>query len=114
MEHLEKSQDSELIVNKGSSKINWCATEDEWEDEDDLNDNEQNGNLLFPPESMIVDNRMHCSDEEDDSNSMENEILGGIGALQVGDDKNANCAGAQGGYTVSIPSVFAEIEGGRT
>lgn len=111
VEHLEKSQDCELIVSRNCSKINWCSGEDDWEDEEDINDNEQNGNLLYSPKSVTVDNRMHYSDEEDDSNSMENEILGGIGALQLGDDKNANCAGAQGGITVNIPLVFAEIEG---
>lgn len=109
VEHLEKSE-YELIATKNSSKMNWCSGEDDWEDED-VNDNEQNGNLLYPPQSMTVDNRKNYSDEEDDSNSIENDLLGGIGALQMGDDKNANCAGAQGGVTVNIPSVFAEIEG---
>ncbi|KAL5284082.1 PDCD2L family protein [Megaselia abdita] len=113
VEHLEKFQDFEVIGSKNSTRMNWCSGEDDWEDEEDFNDNEQNGNLLYPPpQSMTIDNRKNYSDEEeDDSNSMENDIVGGINALQVGDDKNANCAGAQGGITVNIPSVFAEIEG---
>lgn len=107
---MDKSQDLDQVVSKNSSKMNWCSGEDDWGEEEDVNDNEQNGNLLYPPQTNL-DNKRNYSDEEDDSNSMENDILSGFGAMQVGDDKNANCAGAQGGVTVNIPAVFAEIEG---
>lgn len=74
VEHLEKSQDFELIASKNSSKMNWCSGEDDWEDEEDINDNEQNGNL-YPPQSLTIDNRKNYSDEEDDSNSVESDEL---------------------------------------
>lgn len=65
--------------------ITWCSEADDWDDFED-NRNEENGNVLKN------DNRI--SDDEDESNSMENDIIGGFDNLNI-DDKNANC-GAQG------------------
>lgn len=61
---------------------------------------------------MFLKNDNRISDDEDESNSMENDIIGGFDNLNI-DDKNANC-GAQGGAigaTYSSSTAFAELEG---
>lgn len=42
--------------------------------------------------------RFRMSDEDEESNSLESDLIPGFGNLQV-DDKNANC-GAQGKYSI--------------
>lgn len=94
------------------SNITWCNGSDEWDEpenqmstSDNENCNEENGNLIKN------DNRM--SDEDEESNSLENDPIPNFGNLNV-DDNNANCGGAQGGAVgnqqiSNTPS--AEIEG---
>ncbi|XP_055906220.1 programmed cell death protein 2-like [Eupeodes corollae] len=113
------------MKNKKSStvqKISWCGGADDWGDDcEDLNQNEENGNVIKMDNSRL-------SDDEDESNSMENDLICALDNLDV-DDKNANC-GAQGGGggggvgmggagvgaygTVNVQTVCAEIEGGES
>lgn len=111
---LEKHNSEKEVITVPSKKSNitWCNGADEWDEpenqmstSDNENCNEENGNLIKN------DNRM--SDEDEESNSLENDPIPNFGNLNV-DDKNANCGGAQGGAVgnqqiSNIPS--AEIEG---
>lgn len=118
---LEKSYEKEAKVMKPSEKIEWCTGADEWGDDDqlsdDLNSNEENGNVINNLNNKC-DNRM--SDEDDESNSFGSDPLSGFANLGI-DDKNANCnaiqegAGIAGacaiGGQVSPNRATAEIEG---
>lgn len=85
----ENSGGSESIKASAALKINWCSGADDWgEPADDVNRNEENGN--------VIKNDNRISDDDDESNSMENDIICGLGNVNI-DDKNANC-GAQGEY----------------
>lgn len=99
---LDRVQETESIKSSSSLNITWCSGADDWEEPDD-NRNEENGN--------VIKNDNRISDDDDESNSMENDIISGLGNINI-DDKNANC-GAQGGAigTVNTPSIYAEIEG---
>ncbi|XP_055848847.1 programmed cell death protein 2-like [Episyrphus balteatus] len=113
--------------NKKSSsaaqKMSWCSGVDDWgDDADDFNQNEENGNVIKMDNSRL-------SDDEDESNSMENDLICALDNLDV-DDKNANCNGAQGDGgggggngcgagvgafgTVNVQNCCAEIEGGES
>lgn len=104
-----------------SQKMAWCSGADDWgDDTEDLNQNEENGNVIK------MDN-FRLSDDEDESNSMENDLICALDTLDV-DDKNANCGSQEDGSngvlgggagigafgTVNIQSVCAEIEGGES
>lgn len=108
---------------QSGQKMSWCSGADDWGDEaEDFNQNEENGNVIK------MDN-YRLSDDEDESNSMENDLVCALDSLDV-DDRNANC-GAQGDSggggggvggvagvgafgTVNVQSVCAEIEGGES
>ncbi|CAD7093629.1 unnamed protein product [Hermetia illucens] len=100
----ENSGGSESIKASAALKINWCSGADDWgEPADDVNRNEENGN--------VIKNDNRISDDDDESNSMENDIICGLGNVNI-DDKNANC-GAQGGAigAMNTSTIYAEIEG---
>lgn len=105
--------------------ISWCSGADEWDDDEedvagggaedtimrvdigaepDVNDNEENGNVIR------WDNKI--SDEEEESNSLENDPVPEFGDLRV-DERNANDGGARGGLIDNLftSKVSAEIEG---
>lgn len=111
--------------------ISWCSGADEWGDDEeevgagggdgtgdtvmrvdtgcaapDENDNEENGNVIRWDANKI-------SDEEEESNSLENDPVPGFGDLRV-DERNANADGhgARGGLIDNLytSKVTAEIE----
>lgn len=108
------------VVKTVASNIAWCSGADEWDDDDagagdtfmrvDTNNmpdmaNEENGNIIRYENSKI-------SDEDDESNSLENDPVPGFGNLRV-DEKNANGGGAMGGLIDNLytSKATAEIEG---
>lgn len=123
--HLEKNYDRNGASNKKklSSSINtnnWCSGADDWGDEfcdDDGFDtnniscnhmqlvaqqpplvdnlNEQNGNVVFNNMVLAKNENRTTSDDEDESNSMDDPIPM-FNHLHVIDDKNANCGDQQG------------------
>ncbi|XP_055642383.1 programmed cell death protein 2-like isoform X2 [Toxorhynchites rutilus septentrionalis] len=111
---------SNQVVKNTASNISWCSGADDWDDDgasaaitymrvdtENIPDlaNEENGNIIRYEPSRI-------SDEDDESNSLENDPVPGFGKLRV-DEKNANGAAAQD-IIVDNPyacKATAEIEG---
>lgn len=112
---------------KNSTTMNitsWCSGADDWGDEfcgdDDCFDkistcnnqmqlgaqhqpfddnlNEQNGNIMCNNIVMAKNENRNMSDDEDESNSMDDPIPM-FNNLQVIDDKNANCGEQQGFFS---------------
>lgn len=115
---IEKASSSAKKQAKKSSNINWCSGGDEWDDDfgdetfgkisDEINLNEENGNIVRSPPR---DNRPASDDEdEEESVSMDSDPIPMFGNLQVIDDKNANAAAGAVGM-LNSPSAHAEIEG---
>ncbi|XP_055603152.1 programmed cell death protein 2-like [Uranotaenia lowii] len=122
---LEKSpienEASHVVKAVNPTNISWCSGADDWDDEDlpcegtafmrvatehipDLL-NEENGNIIQYDNSKI-------SDEDEESNSIENDPVPGFGNLRV-DERNANGGGARGGTIGNLYTSMAsaEIEG---
>lgn len=107
MDKVTETKENSRSLKHAGSTITWCNGANDWNDSSDQEKyNEENGNVIKSNEN---DNN-RISDEDEETNSMEDSILG-LGNINI-DDKNANC-GAQGGGAVSIHSqnAFAEIEG---
>lgn len=110
------------IVKSDTSNINWCSGVDDWGDEDactgDTFMRVDTENIpALPPEENgnIISYEYKVSDEDEESNSIDNDILPGLGNLRV-DDRNANGGGrggAKGGLIDNLytSKVTAEIEG---
>lgn len=108
------------VVKTAASNVAWCSGADDWDDEEtgaentfmrvdtgnvpDLA-NEENGNVIRYENSKI-------SDEDEESNSLENDPVPGFGNLRV-DERNANGGGAKGGLIDNLytSKATAEIEG---
>lgn len=87
---LDSISTSETTNTLSTSATEWCQEADDWDDDNNVNINEENGN--------IVNNIERISDEDDESCSFEESIRMGLGNLSV-DDRNANkglSADAQG------------------
>ncbi|XP_030370260.1 programmed cell death protein 2-like [Scaptodrosophila lebanonensis] len=130
--------------NSKATKVNWCSGADDWgepeiaeEDMDLAGDDEQNGNgnvrsnLLQYGNGEAVDDegqqdlaKMADEEDDDESTSVENDLICGFGQLDMssqqncGEDPNANCEAAavatartDAGATAMI---CAEIEGSET
>ncbi|XP_053695347.1 programmed cell death protein 2-like isoform X2 [Sabethes cyaneus] len=110
------------FVKPTQTNISWCSGADDWDEADfdtasvgnsfmrvdtvhvpDIT-NEENGNI-------IQYERGKTSDEDDESNSLENDPVPGFENLRV-DERNANGAGAKGGIidNLYMTKVTAEIE----
>lgn len=124
---LEKSpveNEAAQVVKTVASNIAWCSGADEWDDDDTTGavtdtfmrvdtgnvvgglENEENGNVIRYENSKI-------SDEDEESNSLENDPVPGFGNLRV-DERNANGGGgAKGGLIDNLytSKATAEIEG---
>lgn len=94
-------------------KMSWCSGADDWSDDgDDSNQSESNGNVIQ------MDN-FRQSDDEDESNSMENDLVCALDSMGV-DDRNANSGpqGTSGAATafsaVNVQNICAEIEEGES
>ncbi|KAK9881933.1 hypothetical protein WA026_018127 [Henosepilachna vigintioctopunctata] len=85
-----------------TNTMQWCADADDWDDDNNMNELEENGNVISPE---------RISDEDEESFSLDESIRFNLGNLTV-DDKNANI-GAQGGAVgrQNSPAASAEIEG---
>ncbi|XP_065084659.1 programmed cell death protein 2-like [Ochlerotatus camptorhynchus] len=120
---LEKSpveNETVQVLKTAASNVAWCSGADDWDDEEtgaedtfmrvdtgnvpDLA-NEENGNVIRYENSKI-------SDEDEESNSLENDPVPGFGNLRV-DERNANGGGAKGGLIDNLYTckATAEIEG---
>ncbi|XP_055540972.1 programmed cell death protein 2-like [Wyeomyia smithii] len=129
---LEKSpidNDSDItstgqFVKTAPTSISWCSGADDW---DDANfDTASGANSFLRVDTAQVPNtateengniiqyeRGKTSDEDEESNSLEeNDPVPGFGNLRV-DERNANGAGAKGGIidNLYMSKVTAEIEG---
>ncbi|XP_058448009.1 programmed cell death protein 2-like [Malaya genurostris] len=109
------------FVKTSSNNIAWCSGADDWGEDDTgtTEDNfmrvdtsnipnmaqEENGNIIQYDKSKV-------SDEDEESNSIENDLFPGFVNLRV-DETNANGAGAKGGLIDNLYTckVTAEIEG---
>uniref|UniRef100_U5EXL9 Programmed cell death protein 2 C-terminal domain-containing protein n=1 Tax=Corethrella appendiculata TaxID=1370023 RepID=U5EXL9_9DIPT len=121
IEQIVENEAATIVKPKQTNnKIVWCSGVDDWDqpaslpnqpmyvntgsDNDDNDMNEANGNIIK------YDNNNKISDD-DESNSIENEIANEFENMQF-DDKNANsgsCGGAHGGI-VNLNNASAEIE----
>lgn len=111
------------FVKTTSQNIPWCTGADDW-DEEDLGIESGGNNFMRVDTAQIPDianeengniiqyERGKTSDEDEESNSLENDPLPGFGNLRV-DERNANGAGAKGGIidNLYMSKVTAEIEG---
>lgn len=108
------------VVRTPASHVAWCSGADDWDDEETGAENtfmrvdtvnvpdmamEENGNVIRYDNSKI-------SDEDEESNSLENDLVPGFGNMHV-DERNANGGGARGGLidNLYISKATAEIEG---
>ncbi|KAI9581311.1 programmed cell death protein 2-like [Glossina fuscipes] len=140
-------------VAKPTNKISWCSGADDWGGDDNAligtlekmdieadeplleQHEEENGNIIranndITPLDNVVEEEIALNeeDDEDDSNSMDNELISGFHQIemtpqhQIVEDPNANCAAAaasvekDGNYACSGASaaICAEIEGPET
>lgn len=108
-----------------ASNISWCSGADDWGDDDDgttgVGDTfmrVDTGNLMEPEENgnVIRYENSKISDEDEESNSLENDPVPGFGNLRV-DERNANGGGGGGGAKGGLidnlytSKATAEIEG---
>ncbi|XP_047113634.1 programmed cell death protein 2-like [Schistocerca piceifrons] len=105
-----------VTVNTGTT-TDWCQEADDWDDDNNVNNNEENGNVI-----ACIKNVESCEHVSDDDNEMEDnqcDLRMQLGNLNL-DERNANCgelkggAGIQEGGAVGClisPAATAEIEG---
>ncbi|XP_058823919.1 programmed cell death protein 2-like [Topomyia yanbarensis] len=108
------------FVKTAPSNIAWCSGADDWgEEETETEDSFMRVNTANIPDIVHEENgniiqyaRSRISDEDEESNSLENDPFPDFANLRV-DEKNANGGGAKGGLidNVYASKVTAEIEG---
>lgn len=96
----------------------WCCDADDWGDDNNVNNNEENGNVIRASETCSG----RLSDDEDETESYEDDVRVQLGQLNV-NECNANWDGGGGGHggaavqeggavgRLHSPSASAEIEG---
>uniref|UniRef100_A0A1L8DJB5 Putative programmed cell death protein n=1 Tax=Nyssomyia neivai TaxID=330878 RepID=A0A1L8DJB5_9DIPT len=116
---LEKNFEKEnaRIPQQGQEKhtvnVNWCAGANDWDVPEDTktadaeNCNEENGNTISKIDKL--------SDEDDESNSTEIDLLNIIENVHI-DERNANSGAQEGGAAAmnNAPKASAEIETDET
>ncbi|XP_055696321.1 programmed cell death protein 2-like [Lutzomyia longipalpis] len=116
---LEKNFEKETSRNphqgqeKHTVNVNWCAGANDWDVPEETktadveNCNEENGNTISKIDKM--------SDEDDESNSTEIDLLNIIENVHI-DERNANSGAQEGGAAAmnNAPKASAEIETDET
>ncbi|XP_059620940.1 programmed cell death protein 2-like [Phlebotomus argentipes] len=110
---LEKTFEKDTTRFRGAEShtvnVNWCAGANDWDVPEDTkladaeNCNEENGNTISKSDKM--------SDEDDESNSTEVDLLNIIENVHI-DERNANSGAQEGGAAAvnNSPKASAEIE----